>query len=97
MIIFTFFQIDKLRTQAEEQEATLLAQEEEVHGKQRELDSLKAEETQLLEDIKQSEKEISRLEYDLNIAQELVAEVSWLVLLYRKYSRNVSFKFTFYL
>ena len=81
MIIFTFFQIDKLRTQAEEQEATLLAQEEEVHGKQRELDSLKAEETQLLEDIKQSEKEISRLEYDLNIAQELVAEVSWLVLL----------------
>ena len=75
------FQIDKLRTQAEEQEATLLAQEEEVHGKQRELDSLKAEETQLLEDIKQSEKEISRLEYDLNIAQELVAEVSWLVLL----------------
>ena len=82
------FQIDKLRTQAEEQEATLLAQEEEVHGKQRELDNLKAEETQLLEDIKQSEKEIGRLEYDLNIAQELVAEVSWLVLLYRKYSRN---------
>ena len=81
MIIFTIFQIDKLRTQAEEQEATLLAQEEEVHGKQRELDSLKAEETQLLEDIKQSEKEIGRLEYDLNIAQELVAEVSWLLLL----------------
>ena len=75
MIIFTFFQIDKLRTQAEEQEATLLAQEEEVHGKQRELDNLKAEETQLLEDIKQSEKEIGRLEYDLNIAQELVVEV----------------------
>ena len=87
-IIFTFFQIDKLRTQAEEQEATLLAQEEEVHGKQRELDSLKAEETQLLEAIKQSEKEIGRLEYDLNIAQELVAEVSWLVLLYRKYYRK---------
>ena len=91
MIIFTFFQIDKLRTQAEEQEATLLAQEEEVHGKQRELDSLKAEETQLLEDIKQSEKEIGRLEYDLNIAQELVAEVSWLVLLYRKCSRNIKY------
>ena len=85
------FQIDKLRTQAEEQGATSIAQEEEVHGKQRELDSLKAEETQLLEDIKQSEKEISRLEYDLNIAQELVAEVSWLVLLYRKYSRNVKY------
>merc|ERR1712115_355915 len=35
------FKIEKLRKQAEDQEATLLAQEEEVHGKQRELDALK--------------------------------------------------------
>ena len=68
-------QIDKLRSQADEQEASLLAQEEEVHGKQKELDRLKAEETELLQDIKNSEKEIDRLEHDLNLAEELKLEV----------------------
>ena len=71
-----YFQIEKLRTQAEEQESNLLAQEEEVHGKQRELDRLKAEETQLIQDIKHSEKEIERLEHDLNVAEDLKTVVS---------------------
>ena len=70
------FQIDKLRSQADEQEATLLAQEEEVHGKQKELDRLKEEEKTLLEDIKKSEKEIERLELDLIVVHELAEEVS---------------------
>lgn len=65
-----------MRTQAEEQEATLLAQEEEVHGKQRELERLKAEETQLIQDIKHSEKEIERLEHDLNVAEDIKTEVN---------------------
>ena len=69
------FQIEKLRTQAEEQEANLLAQEEEVHGKQRELDALKDEEKQLMEDIKASEKEINKFEHDLQIASEINSEV----------------------
>merc|ERR1711981_864601 len=68
-------QIEKLRTQADEQEATLLAQEEEVHGKQRELERLKSEETELLQNIKNSEKEIERLEHDLSITGELTTEV----------------------
>ena len=69
------FQIEKLRTQAEDQEANLLAQEEEVHGKQRELDALKDEEKQLMEDIKASEKEINKFEHDLQIASEINSEV----------------------
>merc|ERR1719295_1676199 len=68
--------IDKLRSQADEQEATLLAQEEEVHGKQRELDRLREEEKTLLEDIKKSEKEIQRLEQDLSLTSELAEEAS---------------------
>ena len=46
-----------------------------MHGKQKELDRLKAEETELLQDIKHSEKEIERLEHDLNVAEELKLEV----------------------
>ena len=72
--IFTF-QIDKLRTQADDQEKNLLEQEEEVHGKQRELDALKEEEKQLLEDIKASEKEILKFEHDLQVATEINSEV----------------------
>ena len=53
----------------------MLAQEEEVHGKQKELDRLKTEETELQQDIKNSEKEIDRLEHDLNLAEELKLEV----------------------
>ena len=68
-------QIEKLRKQAEDQEATLLAQEEEVHGKQRELDALKEEEKKLLEDIKNSEKEIQKLSHDLEVATEINSEV----------------------
>ena len=69
-------QIEKLRTQANDQEANLLAQEEEVHGKQRELDALKEEEKQLMDDIKASEKEIEKFEHDLEVALELNSEVS---------------------
>ena len=69
-------QIEKLRKQAEDQEATLLAQEEEVHGKQRELDALKEEEKKLLEDIKNSEKEIQKLSHDLEVATEINSEVN---------------------
>ncbi len=69
------FQIEKLRKQAEEQEANLLTQEEEVHGKQRELDALKEEEKKLMEDIKASEKEIQKLSRDLETATEINSEV----------------------
>ena len=75
---FDVLQIEKLRTQANEQEANLLAQEEEVHGKQRELDALKEEEKQLMDDIKASEKEIEKFEHDLEVALELNSEVSFL-------------------
>ena len=73
---FDVLQIEKLRTQANDQEANLLAQEEEVHGKQRELDALKEEEKQLMDDIKASEKEIEKFEHDLEVALELNSEVS---------------------
>ena len=74
-IFQTFFQIEKLRKQAEDQEASLLAQEEEVHGKQRELDALKEEEKKLLEEIKASEKEIQKLSHDLEVSSEINSEV----------------------
>ena len=64
-----------MRTQADDQEKNLLEQEEEVHGKQRELDALKEEEKQLLEDIKASEKEILKFEHDLQVATEINSEV----------------------
>ena len=73
-----------MRKQAEDQEATLLAQEEEVHGKQRELDALKEEEKKLLEDIKNSEKEIQKLSHDLEVATEINSEVSNSSILTRK-------------
>jgi hypothetical protein len=46
-----------------------------VHGKQKELDRLKSEETELIQNIKLSEREIERLEHDLNVAEELKLEV----------------------
>ena len=64
-----------MRKQAEDQEASLLAQEEEVHGKQRELDALKEEEKKLLEEIKASEKEIQKLSHDLEVSSEINSEV----------------------
>ena len=67
--------MDKLRQQADDQEATLVAQEEEVQGKKRELEELKDEEKSLLEEIKRSEKELLKLEQNLNLAQELRREV----------------------
>jgi hypothetical protein len=69
------FQIEKLKTQADEQEATLVAQEEEVHGKQRELDELKVEEKELMTNIKKTQREILHLEEDLKIVEELEEEV----------------------
>ena len=60
---------------ADEQEATLVAQEEEVHGKKRELDALKEEDKQLLDDIKKTEQELERLEHNLDTAQCLRREV----------------------
>ena len=56
----------------------MLKQEEEVHGKQRELDRLKDEEKELMTDIKKSEREIQRIEDDLKIVQELEEEVSFM-------------------
>ena len=69
-----FLQIENLRKQAEDQEASLLAQEEEVHGKQKELDALKEEEKKLLEEIKASEKEIQKLSHDLDVSSEINTE-----------------------
>ena len=54
----------------------MLSQEEEVHGKQKELDVLKEEEKKLLEEIKASEKEIEKLSHDLEVASEINSEVS---------------------
>ena len=53
----------------------MLKQEEEVHGKQRELDRLKDEEKELMTDMKKSEREIQRIEDDLRVVQDLEAEV----------------------
>ena len=68
-------QIDKLRTQADEQEKTLLEQEEEVHGKKRAYEKLKDEEKEMRTDIKGTEKEIQRLEEELKLIDELNEEV----------------------
>ena len=78
----SFVQVDKLRQQADDQESTLVAQEEEVQGKKHELESLKEEEKTLLEDIKKTEKELTKLEQNLNIAQELRREVFTFFALY---------------
>ena len=64
-----------MRQQADDQEATLVSQEEEVQGKKRALEELKDEEKSLLEEIKRSEKELLKLEQNLNLAQELRREV----------------------
>ena len=69
------FQIDKLRTQADEQEKTLLAQEEEVHGKKRAYEKLKEEEKEMRTDIRDTEKEIQRLADELKLIEELNEEV----------------------
>ena len=52
-----------------------MAQEEDVQGKKRELEDLKDEEKTLLEDIKKTEKELTKLQQNLNLAQELRREV----------------------
>ena len=68
-------QIFKLRDQAEEQETTLKAQEEEVNSKKRELEVLVEEEAKLGADIKKSQREIENLMKGLSDVEELLAEV----------------------
>ena len=65
----------KLRGQAEEQEANLKAQEEEVHSKKRELEVLIEEEAKLNSDIKKSQKDIEMLVQSLADVERLLEEV----------------------
>ena len=65
----------KLRGQAEEQEANLKAQEEEVHSKKRELDVLIEEEARLNSDIKKSQREMENLVKSLSDVEKLLEEV----------------------
>ena len=48
-----------------------------MNGKKHELESLKEEENNLLEEIKKTEKELQKFEQNLNIAQELRREVRY--------------------
>merc|ERR1719232_289951 len=68
--------IDKLRGQAEEQEASLKAQEEEVHSKKRELEVLIEEEQKLNSDIKKSQREIEQLVRSLADVETLLEETT---------------------
>ena len=68
-------QIFKLRDQAEEQETSLKAQEEEVNSKKRELEVLVEEEAKLGADIKKSQREIENLMKGLSDVEDLLAEV----------------------
>merc|ERR1719384_878625 len=69
-------QIDKLRDQAEEQEASLKAQEEEVHSKKRELEVLIEEEQKLNSDIKKSQREIEMLVRSPSDVETLLEETT---------------------
>merc|ERR1719376_1672122 len=66
--------IDKLRGQAEEQEASLKAQE--VHSKKRELDVLIEDEQKLNSDIKKSQREIEMLVRSLSDVETLLEETT---------------------
>jgi len=66
----------KLRGQAEEQEANLKAQEEEVHSKKRELEVLIEEEAKLNSDIKKSQKDIEMLVQSLADVERLLEEIT---------------------
>lgn len=70
-----FYKVEKLRLQADEQETTLVAQEKEVNGKKEALESLKNEEKTLLEDIRKAERDLEKLEQNLNLAQEMRRDV----------------------
>ena len=75
--LLTFFlQILKLRGQAEEQEASLKAQEEEVHSKKRELEVLVEEEVKLNNDIKKSQRDIEMLVQSLADVEKLLEETT---------------------
>ena len=76
IILFPFYKILKLRGQAEEQEASLKAQEEEVNTKKRELEVLIEEEQKLNSDIKKSQRDIEMLVKSLSDVEKLLEEVS---------------------
>ena len=65
-----------MRGQAEEQEASLKAQEEEVHSKKRELEVLIEEEQKLNSDIKKSQREIEQLVRSLSDVETLLEETT---------------------
>merc|ERR1719264_871282 len=69
-------QIGKLREQAEEQESSLKAQEEEVNSKKRELEVLVEEEAKLGADIKKSQREIESLIKGLEDVEDLLNETT---------------------
>ena len=73
--MFPFYKILKLRGQAEEQEASLKAQEEEVNTKKRELEVLIEEEQKLNSDIKKSQRDIEMLVKSLSDVEKLLEEV----------------------
>ena len=75
IILFPFYKILKLRGQADEQEASLKAQEEEVNTKKRELEVLIEEEQKLNSDIKKSQRDIEMLVKSLSDVEKLLEEV----------------------
>ena len=75
IILLIFLKILKLRGQADEQEASLKAQEEEVNTKKRELEVLIEEEQKLNSDIKKSQRDIEMLVKSLSDVEKLLEEV----------------------
>ncbi len=74
------WQIDKLKSQSNEQEETLSKLEEEVYGKKRELERLKDEEKELRAEVKRSEKDAAQFEADLKLIADLYEEVRTVIL-----------------
>ena len=82
-------QIGKLREQAEEQESSLKAQEEEVNCKKRELEVLVEEEAKLGADIKKSQREIESLIKGLEDVEDLLNEVNGILYCLGKPPRTI--------
>lgn len=68
-------QVAKLRVQVEEQESSLLEQEDEVLGKKRELDDLRKEETTLEATVQDTSKKLDLLLQQFDRTQDQITQV----------------------
>lgn len=69
--------MENLRTQVEEQETSLRSQEDEVMGKQRELDDLRSQEMELEASLITSKKQMERIENTQQETQLFISQVNF--------------------